>query len=71
VRPCPDARRICSIASARITQADITFFTDDIVYNQSTGELFYDADGAGGAAAVKFAVLANHASLSAASFQIL
>src|SRR5215211_1938633 len=42
-----------------------------IVYNQSTGELFYDADGAGGAAAVKFALVANHAQLSASSFQIL
>jgi Ca2+-binding RTX toxin-like protein len=42
-----------------------------IVYNQSTGELFYDADGAGAAAAIKFALIANHAQLSAASFQIL
>ena len=42
-----------------------------IVYNQSTGELFYDADGAGGMAAVKFAIIANHLQLSAASFQIL
>jgi Ca2+-binding RTX toxin-like protein len=42
-----------------------------IVYNQSTGDLFYDADGAGGMAAVKFAVIANHLQLSAASFQIL
>jgi Ca2+-binding RTX toxin-like protein len=42
-----------------------------IVYNQSTGELFYDADGAGGVAAIKFAVIANHLQLSASSFQIL
>ncbi|UVF18215.1 calcium-binding protein [Microvirga terrae] len=42
-----------------------------IVYNQTTGELFYDADGSGAAAQVKFAVIANHASLSAASFSIL
>jgi Ca2+-binding RTX toxin-like protein len=42
-----------------------------IVYNQSTGDLSYDADGAGGVAAIKFAVIANHAQLSAASFQIL
>jgi Ca2+-binding RTX toxin-like protein len=41
------------------------------VYNQATGDLFYDADGAGAAAAVKFAVIANHLQLSAASFQIL
>ncbi|WP_262265448.1 calcium-binding protein [Microvirga yunnanensis] len=42
-----------------------------IVYDQETGDLFYDADGVGGAAQVKFAVLANHASLTAANFQIL
>jgi Ca2+-binding RTX toxin-like protein len=42
-----------------------------IVYNQSTGDLSYDADGAGAGAAIKFAVIANHAQLSAASFQIL
>jgi serralysin len=42
-----------------------------IVYNQSTGELSFDADGAGGMAASKFAVIANHLQLSAASFQIL
>ena len=42
-----------------------------IVYNQSTGELFSDADGAGAAAQVKFALIASHQQLSAASFQIL
>ncbi|WP_404292942.1 calcium-binding protein [Microvirga sp. RSM25] len=42
-----------------------------IVYNQSTGDLSYDADGVGGVAAIKFAVIATHAQLSAASFQIL
>lgn len=42
-----------------------------IVYNQSTGELFYDTDGSGAAAQVKFAVIANHLQLSAANFYIL
>ncbi|MEE1611969.1 calcium-binding protein [Microvirga sp. CF3016] len=41
-----------------------------IVYNQATGELFYDADGVGGAAQVKFAVIANHAQLNNTDFLI-
>ncbi|MBQ0820763.1 calcium-binding protein, partial [Microvirga sp. HBU67558] len=41
-----------------------------IVYDQATGDLFYDADGVGGAAQIKVAVLANHAQLSAANFLI-
>jgi len=43
-----------------------------IVYNQSSGELFYDADGSGSGAALKLAVLANHPSaLSADDFLIV
>jgi Ca2+-binding RTX toxin-like protein len=41
-----------------------------IVYNQATGELFYDADGTGSAAQIKFAVIANQAQLSAANFLV-
>jgi len=43
-----------------------------IVYNQSSGELFYDADGSGSGAALKLAVLANHpTALSADDFLIV
>jgi serralysin len=41
---------------------------DRIIYD-SNGSLWYDGDGAGGAAAVQFAQLANHATLS--GFDIL
>lgn len=46
---------------------------DRIVYNTSTGALFYDADGVGGAAAVKFAMLGTgtHPSIVASDFVVI
>ncbi|HVV93732.1 MAG TPA: calcium-binding protein [Hyphomicrobiales bacterium] len=43
---------------------------DRILYNHKTGVLSYDDDGAGGDAAVKIAVLNNHADLTHADFLI-
>ncbi|WP_425475919.1 calcium-binding protein [Mesorhizobium yinganensis] len=46
--------------------------TDDrIVYNSNTGSLFYDADGLGGAAAIKIASLSTGPSLTAADFVVI
>jgi Ca2+-binding RTX toxin-like protein len=44
---------------------------DRIIYDAESGKLFYDADGTGSAAAVQFALLSKHLSLTAASFAII
>jgi Ca2+-binding RTX toxin-like protein len=46
---------------------------DRIVYNKTTGGLYYDADGnkAGGVAAIEFAVLDNHAALTNADLIVV
>ncbi|GAB6843579.1 calcium-binding protein [Methylorubrum rhodinum] len=44
---------------------------DRILYKQTTGELFYDADGSGSGTAVKFAVLDNKAALTHADFLVV
>ncbi|MFM2058414.1 MAG: hypothetical protein RLY71_2799, partial [Pseudomonadota bacterium] len=43
---------------------------DHLIYDTSSGHLYYDADGVGGAAAVQFAQLRGHASLTAEDFLI-
>ena len=45
--------------------------TDRIIYDTGSGNLYYDADGAGGAAAIQFATLDNKALLTAADFFIV
>lgn len=46
--------------------------SDRIVYNTTTGDLYYDKDGLGGAAAIKFATLTGHPSaLNNADFLII
>lgn len=41
---------------------------DRIIYSTSTGQLYFDADGLGGADAIEFAVLDNIAAIDASSF---
>ena len=42
-----------------------------IVYDQTTGNLYYDADGTGGAAAILFAKLDGHPTLTASDFTVI
>jgi len=42
-----------------------------IIYDTSTGRLFYDADGLGGTASVNFALIENNAALTAENFAII
>ena len=51
---------------AAASQAD-----DRIVYNSATGALLFDADGAGGAAAVQFATLSGGLALTSADFLVV
>ena len=44
---------------------------DRIVYDKTTGNLFYDADGTGKIAAIKLALLTNKAKLSFADFLVI
>ncbi|KQT45622.1 hypothetical protein ASG52_15880 [Methylobacterium sp. Leaf456] len=58
------ANELKDIAKAKV-DAD-----DHVLYDSRTGDLFYDADGSGKAAAVKFAVLDNKAAITHADFLI-
>ena len=44
---------------------------DRIIYNQATGQLFYDADGSGAGAAVLFAILSGRPGLTASDFAVV
>jgi serralysin len=58
-------------ASAFVTGAAAADSSDRIVYNQATGQLFYDADGNGAGAAVLFATMHGTPTLSASDFQVI
>ena len=60
------------VAGAFNTGSAATQADDRIVYNTATGALLYDADGAGGIAAVQFATLTGIVgTLTAADFIVI
>ncbi|MEA3012136.1 MAG: hypothetical protein QOD42_681, partial [Sphingomonadales bacterium] len=44
---------------------------DRIVYNQATGQLFYDADGNGAGGAILFATVAGTPTLGVSDFAVI
>ena len=58
-------------ASAFHTGAAASDASDRIIYNSGTGALFYDSDGAGGAAAIQFATLGTGLALTEAHFFVV
>ena len=60
------AARFAANATGTATEAD-----DRIVYNKTTGDLFFDSNGDAAGGAIKFATLANKAALTAADFFII
>ncbi|MES1985885.1 MAG: hypothetical protein V4461_13120 [Pseudomonadota bacterium] len=66
-----------SHALGMLTTDDFTIGTaattasQHIVYNSTTGALFYDADGMGGAAQIQIALVTGHPALSVADFMLI
>jgi serralysin len=58
-------------AAAFATGAGAADGSDRIIYNSATGQLFYDADGAGGVAQVQFATLNAGLALTASDFAVI
>jgi Ca2+-binding RTX toxin-like protein len=69
----PGATTILAYAAAYAftTGAGATSTSHKIVYNSATGDLFYDADGTGAMAQVKFAMVGKGLALSANDFMLI
>src|ERR1044072_1385746 len=58
-------------ASAFVTGTSAQDADDRIIYDQATGNLYYDADGSGSGAAIQFATLQGVPGITASDFQVI
>lgn len=66
------AGAVGALNAAAFALSTATAAADDrIIYNKTTGQLFYDSDGSGAAAAILFATLQNKPTVTAADFQVI
>ena len=59
---------VAGAGAGRVAGADAS---DRIVYNTTTGDLYYDRDGNGAAAAIKFATLVTKPAITNADFVVI
>jgi Ca2+-binding RTX toxin-like protein len=59
------------LAASQFAIGSATGTGPQIVYNQTTGALFFDSDGAGAGVAARFATVAGHPTLSASDFFVV
>ena len=57
--------------NAFVTGAGAADASDRIIYNNATGQLFYDADGIGGTGPILFATLTGNPAIAASDFQVI
>ncbi|MEE1611970.1 M10 family metallopeptidase C-terminal domain-containing protein [Microvirga sp. CF3016] len=60
-----------TLSSVYFSAGPVTSFDHHILYDQSTGGLFYDVDGSGGVAAIKFAAVTAGTALNASHFLVV
>ena len=69
--PCSPASAGALNANAFVTGTAALDADDRILYDVSTGKLYFDADGNGAGGAVQFAILSGSPALNAGDFMVI